>query len=99
MPGILVQAGAAQWVFHDAFTVGRPGHHPDVPLMDIYVSDRHARFLHEDGSWFVEDLGSTNGTWLGASGLNGGLRLYGRARITKGDKVIVGRTTLTLVPL
>jgi len=99
MAGILVQAGAVQWVFHDAFTVGRPEHHADVALMDNYVSNRHARFLPEDGEWFVEDLGSTNGTWLRASALNGGLRLRGRVRITQGDKVIVGRTTLILVPL
>ena len=88
-----------RWVFHDAFTVGRPEHHPDVPLMDNYVSNRHARFLPENGEWFVEDLGSTNGTWLGASALNGGLRLYGRARITRGARVVIGRTTLTLVPM
>jgi hypothetical protein len=31
---------------------------------DDYASSRHARLFPQDGSWFVEDLGSTNGTYL-----------------------------------
>ncbi|GMA33113.1 FHA domain-containing protein FhaB/FipA [Litorihabitans aurantiacus] len=34
-------------------------------LDDDYTSGRHARIFPHDGRWFVEDLGSTNGTWLG----------------------------------
>ncbi len=33
-------------------------------LDDDYVSSRHARFVPRDGQWLVEDLGSTNGTYL-----------------------------------
>ncbi|HVD28012.1 MAG TPA: FHA domain-containing protein, partial [Mycobacteriales bacterium] len=29
-----------------------------------YVSSRHARFFPREGQWLVEDLGSTNGTYL-----------------------------------
>lgn len=34
-------------------------------LDDDYSSNRHARIFPSDGVWYVEDLGSTNGTWLG----------------------------------
>jgi hypothetical protein len=40
-------------------------------LTDDYVSTRHARITHHDGHWFVEDLGSTNGTYLGNAKLEG----------------------------
>jgi pSer/pThr/pTyr-binding forkhead associated (FHA) protein len=35
-----------------------------IVLDDDYVSSRHARFFPQDGQWLVEDLGSTNGTYL-----------------------------------
>ena len=35
-----------------------------IVLDDDYVSGRHARFFPQDGHWLVEDLGSTNGTYL-----------------------------------
>ena len=34
-------------------------------LDDDYSSSRHARIFPSGGQWFVEDLGSTNGTFLG----------------------------------
>ena len=33
-------------------------------LKDDYASSRHARFFPSDAQWIVEDLGSTNGTWI-----------------------------------
>lgn len=43
------------------------GRAPSCTLVvdDDYASGRHARIFPHDGRWFVEDLGSTNGTWLG----------------------------------
>ena len=35
-----------------------------IVLDDDYVSGRHARFYPQDGQWVVEDMGSTNGTYL-----------------------------------
>ena len=35
-----------------------------IVLDDDYVSSRHARFVPRDGQWLVEDMGSTNGTYL-----------------------------------
>jgi len=38
--------------------------HCDIPLRDDTVSVRHARLSHHHGQWWLEDLGSTNGTLL-----------------------------------
>jgi hypothetical protein len=40
-------------------------------LTDDYASTRHARISLQDGMWIVEDLGSTNGTYLGQRKLDG----------------------------
>ena len=44
------------------------GRSPEATLVldDDYASGRHARIYPEDGSWYVEDLGSTNGTFAGS---------------------------------
>lgn len=43
------------------------GRAPDCTLVldDDYSSNRHARIFPSGGQWYVEDLGSTNGTYLG----------------------------------
>lgn len=66
---------------------------PDVDLdahdPEAKVSRRHARILHENGTYAIEDLGSTNGTFV-----NRGRRLIpGAAQpIKDGDEIIVGKT-------
>ena len=73
-------------------TVGR-GSNNDVPLLDDeYASARHARFEpRRDGIW-VEDIGSTNGTFVN------GIRLTRERRLTPGDVVRVGETDLRFEP-
>ena len=44
-------------------TIGR-ANDSTLVLTDDYASTRHARLFPRDGEWFVEDLGSTNGTFL-----------------------------------
>jgi hypothetical protein len=58
---------------------------------DAKVSRRHARIISADGKYFVEDLGSTNGTYI-----NRGRRLLPGTpqQIADGDEVIVGKTFL-----
>ena len=55
--GTIVPLGNVQ------ITIGRA---PDSTLIidDDYASSRHARIYPSEGSWVVEDLGSTNGTWI-----------------------------------
>ncbi|AHU89867.1 FHA domain-containing protein [Trueperella pyogenes] len=73
----------------DSVTVGRS---PDSALVldDGYTSARHARFFNQGGQWFVEDLDSTNGTWVGTE------RIYEPTRLGFGVPVTIGKTTLEL---
>jgi pSer/pThr/pTyr-binding forkhead associated (FHA) protein len=59
-----------------------------VRLPDTYASAFHARIFSRDGSWFLEDLGSTNGTYLNQR------RITSPAELRAGDKVRIGKTTL-----
>lgn len=59
-----------------------------VRLPDTYASSFHARIFSRDGSWYVEDLGSTNGTYLNQR------RITAPAELRAGDKVRIGKTTL-----
>lgn len=61
-----------------------------IRLEDAYVSQMHAKLFAKDGAWFVEDLGSTNGTFLNEA------RVAAPAAIAPGDIVRVGKTTLEL---
>ncbi len=72
----------------DPISFGR-GSQNDVPLSgDDFMSARHARFeSRRDGVW-VEDLGSTNGTFVN------GARVTTPRRLGKGDIVRVGQTDL-----
>lgn len=71
---------------------------PDVDLdrhdPEAKISRRHARILHNDGQYAIEDLGSTNGTFV-----NRGRRLIpGNSQLLKdGDEIIVGKTFLRFI--
>jgi hypothetical protein len=59
-------------------------------LTDDYASTRHARIALQDGMWIVEDLGSTNGTYLGQR------KLDGPAPLEVGVPLRIGKTVLEL---
>jgi len=59
-----------------------------LPLSDNTVSRRHCELLPQDGGWIVQDLGSSNGTYL-----NGG-RVMSNAALKVGDQIRVGRTLM-----
>lgn len=68
-------------------TIGRaPG--CSMVFDEQYVSQVHARIFVRDGSVFVEDLGSTNGTWVN------GARAVGQMPARLGDRVQVGNIVL-----
>jgi pSer/pThr/pTyr-binding forkhead associated (FHA) protein len=55
---------------------------------DTYASTLHARVFQRDGATFVEDLGSTNGTYVNGQPVGGPVQLH------KGDRLQVGSTVL-----
>ena len=69
--------------------VGR-GTDAAIRLDDDYVSTRHARIAASGDQWFVEDLGSTNGTYVGT------VRITQPTTITLGTQVRIGKTVLEL---
>jgi pSer/pThr/pTyr-binding forkhead associated (FHA) protein len=85
---IVIQAGDKTHIFHTEFTAGRQG---NLIVSDGHASSHHALFQPAHGYWFVQDLGSTNGTWLN------GRRMFAAQRLKKGDKIKIGRTTVVVV--
>lgn len=84
--------GSALTVDAEPLTVGR-GPQNDVPLDgDEYASAKHARFeARRDGLW-VEDIGSTNGTYVN------GARITAPTAISMSDTLRIGKTILKLEP-
>jgi pSer/pThr/pTyr-binding forkhead associated (FHA) protein len=56
-------AGTSLGLSDQQITVGR-ANDATLVLNDDYASSRHARLFPQDGQWIVEDLGSTNGTYI-----------------------------------
>ncbi len=54
---------------------GRAGSSADIQLRDQAVSKKHARVFEEDGQWFLEDLGSSNGTYVDRKKISGRIPL------------------------
>jgi pSer/pThr/pTyr-binding forkhead associated (FHA) protein len=71
------RAGTTLDLAGSEIVMGR-GNDVTLPLGDDYSSGRHARLFSQNGQWFVEDLGSTNGTYLG------------RAKVSRPEPVPVG---------
>ncbi|MFC4785848.1 FHA domain-containing protein FhaB/FipA [Nocardioides sp. MAHUQ-72] len=69
--------------------IGR-GSDAAIRLDDDYVSTRHARIAASGDQWFVEDLGSTNGTYIGS------VRITQPTTISLGTQVRIGKTILEL---
>jgi len=73
----------------DELTVGRAGG-CQITLDDTYVSQLHARVYRRDGQLYVEDLGSTNGTYLNRK------KVTAPIAIRKGDRLQIGKTVMEL---
>ncbi|BCJ27135.1 FHA domain-containing protein [Actinocatenispora sera] len=72
-------------------TMGR-AENSTLVLTDDYASTRHARLVARNGDWFVEDLGSTNGTYLDRA------KVSGPTPVPLGVPIRIGRTALELRP-
>ena len=74
-----------------AFVVGRSAS-ADLTVDDERMSRKHARFIQRDGAWWLEDLGSSNGTLLN------GQPCLQESRLGPGDVVSLGNTRIAVEP-
>jgi pSer/pThr/pTyr-binding forkhead associated (FHA) protein len=78
-----LQAGA-QFAIDGSTTIGRSPQ-AEVRIDDSFASARHARIYEREGLYYVEDMGSTNGTYLNERQLRSQKQLRGEDRIRIGD--------------
>jgi pSer/pThr/pTyr-binding forkhead associated (FHA) protein len=94
MPSVLVVtagalSGTSVRLGEAAVTMGR-AQDSTIVLDDDYVSSRHARVFPRDGQWFVEDMGSTNGTYLDRT------KVIAATPVKIGVPIRVGKTVVEL---
>lgn len=73
-----------------AVTIGRSPD-CDLSMSDTFLSSRHARLANDDGDLSIEDLGSTNGTYVNQELVDG------RVHLERGDIVQVGGVLFEVV--
>jgi hypothetical protein len=89
IPALVITCGDQDpRTFRKDFTAGRQGH---LIIDDEFASNRHARFYNTRGLWYVEDVGSTNGTLLN------GFRITAPQLLKKRDKINIGHTLVIVV--
>jgi Inner membrane component of T3SS, cytoplasmic domain len=90
---LLVTAGALAGnslaLTEQQITIGR-SNDATLVLNDDYASSRHARLFPQDGQWIVEDLGSTNGTYLDRQ------KVTQPTPVPTGVPIRIGKTVLEL---
>jgi pSer/pThr/pTyr-binding forkhead associated (FHA) protein len=72
-------------------SLGRSSANEIVLTSDDFASGRHARLSRHGGLLYVEDTGSTNGTFVN------GRKIVGATQLRSGDTVRVGSTTFRYV--
>jgi pSer/pThr/pTyr-binding forkhead associated (FHA) protein len=83
------RAGTTLDLVGTEIVMGR-GNDVTLPLGDDYSSGRHARLFSQNGQWFVEDLGSTNGTFLGRD------KVSRPEPVSVGAQIRIGKTVIEL---
>lgn len=83
----------------DSITIGRDINN-EIVINDPEVSRNHCRFTRTAGGYTLEDLGSTNGTFINGQRLTGSRPLAGSDMIGMGETVTLGyESTLSAIPL
>jgi hypothetical protein len=84
-------AGTKLTLGEHQITIGR-AEDSTLVITDDYASARHARLVPRAGQWFIEDLGSTNGTYLDR------VKVNGPTPVPIGVPIRIGRTSIELRP-
>ncbi|MEN3308069.1 MAG: hypothetical protein V7603_4271 [Micromonosporaceae bacterium] len=84
-------AGTRLTLGEQPITIGR-AEDSTLVITDDYASARHARLVPRDGQWLLEDMGSTNGTYLDRT------KVTGPTPVPLGVPIRIGRTALELRP-
>jgi pSer/pThr/pTyr-binding forkhead associated (FHA) protein len=83
------QPSISMYFTQDELTIGRDKA-CDVSIADEMVSAQHARLSFHHGQWWLQDLNSTNGTYLNAE------RMMAPTVITSGDEIRCGSSLIAL---
>jgi pSer/pThr/pTyr-binding forkhead associated (FHA) protein len=90
---LVITAGAKEGLEvalpRELLTIGRAGE-SGLVIRDDYTSTNHARLVPDDGGWIIEDLDSTNGTFLD------GRQVVSPIRVPLNTPVTIGTTTFEL---
>jgi len=87
---LTLQLGDQRYTFGSNFTVGREG---SLAIDDDFASGQHARIQTVRGLWYLEDLGSRNGTMLN------GRNVLSVQLLKKRDKIQIGHTVMIVVSI
>jgi len=89
MPHLLAVAGdrnlGAKYYLVDEVSIGRAGN-CQIVIDDTYASQQHARVFESNGGFMVEDIGSTNGTYVN------GRKISYPLELRPGDRIKIGKT-------
>ncbi len=78
---LIAESGAVGQVQKDRFVIGR-GKHCDLTIDDSRISREHAAIVRSGSEFWIEDLGSSNGTWFDRQRIE-------RRRIADGDEYMI----------
>jgi hypothetical protein len=84
-------AGTRLTLGEQPITIGR-AEDSTLVISDDYASARHARLVPRSGQWYVEDMGSTNGTYLDRA------KVTAPTPVPLGVPIRIGRTSIELRP-